>query len=76
MPRDALFDPTLPDSPSRQWLEDVQPILASGKNVVSSIASGMHWRQLADGAGMRDQLDKACAQGGVSAFFTGIDPGS
>lgn len=49
MPRDALFDPTLPDSPSRPWLEDIQPLLASGANVVSSIASGMHWRQLADG---------------------------
>lgn len=75
MPRDALFDPTLPDSPSRAWLEEIQPLLASGANVVSSIASGMHWRQLADGEGMRASLEKACAQGGSSVFFTGIDPG-
>jgi hypothetical protein len=75
MPKDALLDPTLPDSPSRAWVDDVVPILASGKNVVSPIASAMHWRHLADGKGLRDELDKACAEGNSSIFFTGIDPG-
>jgi hypothetical protein len=75
MPRDDLFDPTVPGSSSRVWVEDVLPILASGKNVVSSIASGMHYRQLAHGEALRDELNKACAEGGSSIFFTGIDPG-
>src|SRR5258708_4583998 len=39
MPRDALMDPTVEGSPSAAWIDEVTPILASGKNVVSSIAS-------------------------------------
>jgi 4-hydroxy-tetrahydrodipicolinate reductase len=75
MPLDALMDPTVPGSPSAGWVDEVVPILASGKNVVSSIASGMHYRQLADGEGLVGRLNKACAEGGTSIFFTGIDPG-
>lgn len=49
MPRVSLKDPTIPGSPGAAWVDEVTPILASGKNVVSSIATGIHYRQLADG---------------------------
>jgi len=76
MPRDTeQQDPTLPGSPSRWWVDEVVPILASGKNVVSPIANGMHWMQLADGPALRDELDAAGQKGGSSIYFTGIDPG-
>jgi 2,4-diaminopentanoate dehydrogenase len=75
MPGDGLLDPTAPGSPSRTWVDEVLPILRSGKNVVSSLAAGMHWAHLADGEALRDELDGACAEGNASIFFTGIDPG-
>jgi hypothetical protein len=50
MPRDVTqLDPTVPDSPGREWVDAVPPILEGGKNVISSNASGMHWRQLSFG---------------------------
>lgn len=75
MPRDGTLDPTVPGSPSAAWVEEVVPILASGKNVVSCITSAVHWRHLADGEGLRARLDEACATGGTSILFTGVDPG-
>jgi 2,4-diaminopentanoate dehydrogenase len=75
MPRDAFLDPTLPGSPSAAWVEEIVPILQSGKNVVSPIQSGMHWRQLANGEALRNRLASACADGESSLFFTGLDPG-
>jgi hypothetical protein len=75
MPGDGLLDPTVPGSPSRAWVDEVLPILASGKNVVSSLAAGMHWKHLANGSGLRDELNSACEKGSSSIFFTGIDPG-
>ncbi len=77
MPRDVTqLDPTLPNSPGREWVDAVLPILAGGKNVISSVASGMHWRQLADGAALRDELDAACHKGSSSIYFTGSIPDS
>jgi 4-hydroxy-tetrahydrodipicolinate reductase len=76
MPRDVTqLDPTLPDSPGREWVDAVLPILISGKNVVSPVASGMHWAQLAHGTALRDELNLACEKGSSSIYFTGIDPG-
>jgi hypothetical protein len=76
MPRDVTqLDPTVPGSPGREWVDAVLPILKSGKNVISSVASGMHWAQLADGTALRDELNAACEQGAASIYFTGIDPG-
>jgi 2,4-diaminopentanoate dehydrogenase len=76
MPRDVTqLDPTVPNSPGREWVDAVLPILEGGKNVISSIASGMHWRQLSDGAALHDELDQACQKGSSSIYFTGIDPG-
>src|SRR5581483_9527885 len=76
MPRDTMqLDPTVAGSPSREWVDAVVPILRSGKNVITPIANGMHWRQLADGPALRDELQAAGEAGGASIYFTGIDPG-
>lgn len=75
MPRDALVDPTIPGSPSAAWLPELEAILASGKNVVTSIASGTHYRHLHDGQGFVARLNAACRAGGSSVLFTGFDPG-
>src|SRR6202022_4304715 len=76
MPRDVTqLDPTVPGSPGREWVDAVLPILTSGKNVISSVASGMHWAQLANGTALRDELNQACEKGSTSIYFTGIDPG-
>ena len=75
MPRDVFLDPTLPGSPAAAWVDEVVTLLESGKNVVSPLQSPMHWRQLADGESLRQRLDAAGRQGGVTAFFTGLDPG-
>jgi 4-hydroxy-tetrahydrodipicolinate reductase len=76
MPRDTeQQDPTVPGSPSRWWVDEAASILAAGKNVVSPIANGMHWMQLADGPALRDELDAAGQKGSSSIYFTGIDPG-
>lgn len=75
MPRDVFLDPTVPDSPAAAWVDEVVRILESGKNVVSPLQSAMHWRQLADGETLRQRLEAACLAGGVTAFFTGLDPG-
>ncbi len=75
MPRDSFLDPTAAGSPAAEWVDQVVRILAGGKNVISPLQSAMHWRQLADGAALRDRLDAACREGGSSVFFTGLDPG-
>jgi hypothetical protein len=75
MPRVSLKDPTIPGSPAAAWVDEVTPLLASGKNVVSSIATGIHYRHLADGDSLVAQLNAACAEGNASIFFTGVDPG-
>ena len=75
MPRDAFLDPTVPGSPSAVWVDEIVAVLESGKNVVSPLQSAMHWRQLADGAGLHARLQAACAKGDVSLYFTGLDPG-
>jgi 2,4-diaminopentanoate dehydrogenase len=75
MPRDSFLDPTAPGGEQVPWLEEVLPILESGKNVVSPIQSPMHWRQLVDGASLRRRLQQACERGGSTLFFTGLDPG-
>ncbi|WP_338182817.1 hypothetical protein [Jatrophihabitans sp.] len=74
MPRDDFVDPTSVE-PAPEWFEDVLRILASGANVVSPLQSPMHWRQLRDGAVLRERLQRACEIGGTTAFFTGVLPG-
>jgi hypothetical protein len=76
MPRDVTqLDPTVLGSPGREWVDAVLPILISGKNVISSVASGMHWAQLANGTALRAELNQACEKGSTSIYFTGLDPG-
>jgi hypothetical protein len=76
MPQDVLSDPSVPDSPSAGWVDDLEAILASGKNVITSICTGTHWRHLANGEAFRDRLNAACAAGGgTTVHFSGFDPG-
>ncbi len=75
MPRDALSDPSVPESPSRTWYLDLLPILASGKNVISPICSATHYRHLADPDGFLDGLNQACRTGNSTVAFFGLDPG-
>lgn len=75
MPRDALVDPTVPGSPSGAWLNELVEILSTGKNVVTSIASGTHYAHLHDGATFLDKLNRACERGRSTVLFTGFDPG-
>ena len=74
-PRSALSDHTAPGSPDRAWVEELFAIMRSGKNVVSSIGSPMHWRHLTDGETFRGEITEAGKAGESTAFFTGIDPG-
>lgn len=75
MPRVSMKDPTIPGSPGAEWVDEVEPILKSGKNVISSIATGIHYKQLADGPSLLARLNEACAEGNSTIFFTGVDPG-
>jgi 4-hydroxy-tetrahydrodipicolinate reductase len=70
-----MTDHTAPGSPDAAVLAEALLILESGANLVSSIGSGMHWRQLVAGEAFRGEINAACQRGGSSAFFTGIDPG-
>ncbi len=55
-------------------VDDVCRILRAGKNVVSSsLVSLVHPDHL--GPDVRAKIDAACAEGGVSFFTSGIDPG-
>jgi 4-hydroxy-tetrahydrodipicolinate reductase len=75
MPRDALMDPSVPDSPSAVWVDELLVILASGKNVVTPLCSGTHYRHMQNGTKFHDRISEACAAGGTSVLFTGFDPG-
>jgi hypothetical protein len=55
-------------------INDMARVLRSGKNVVSSSVVAAVWPQHLDPS-MRTPLEEACAEGGVSWFTSGIDPG-
>jgi hypothetical protein len=74
-PRSALTDHTAPGSPDKVLEDELVAILAAGKNVVSSIGSFMHWRNLANGKASFQRINEAGQRGRASAYFTGIDPG-
>jgi 4-hydroxy-tetrahydrodipicolinate reductase len=74
-PRTSMTDHTAPGSPDAPVLAEALRILESGANLVSSIGSPMHWRQLVNGAAFHEQLNSACQRGNSSVLFTGIDPG-
>ena len=75
MPRDTLVDPTLPDSPSAVLVDEIEALLLSGKNVITSICCGTHWRHLANGNALKERLERACAKTGTSIHYSGFDPG-
>lgn len=58
----------------QEAVADLARILESGKNVVSTSAVFLVYPP-ASPAGWVEQLEKACAAGGVSCFTSGIDPG-
>jgi hypothetical protein len=60
----------------RPWeaVADIERILASGANVVSSSMVQLLHPKTADKA-MVERLEAACREGGTTCFFSGIDPG-
>jgi 4-hydroxy-tetrahydrodipicolinate reductase len=74
-PRSCLTDHSAPGSPDAHLEDELVAILAAGKNVVSPIGSFMHRRNLVNGEASFARINEACARGGTSAYFTGIDPG-
>ena len=75
MPRDPFVDPSIPGSVAEVWLKELCALLASGKNVVTSLTAGTHYKHLHDGTGFLEKLNAAGAAGNSSVFFTGFDPG-
>ncbi len=55
-------------------LDDLERILAGGKNVVSTSFVPLLYPKAA-GEGVFDRLEAACQQGGTSFYTSGIDPG-
>ena len=74
-PRSYLTDHTAQGSPDQPLEDEVVRILASGKNVISSVGSFIHWRNLANGRASLERINEAGRNGSASAYFTGIDPG-
>jgi 4-hydroxy-tetrahydrodipicolinate reductase len=75
MPRDTFDDPSVPGTGAEVWFKELQALLASGKNVVTSLTAGTHYRHLQNGERFRDQLNEACRKGNSTVLFTGFDPG-
>src|SRR6516225_1328566 len=75
MPLDPLADPSVASSPSRGWYDELLPILETGKNVITPLCSGTHYRHLADPDGFLAGLNQACRKGNSSVVFFGFDPG-
>ena len=59
-------------TPLRHDLGDIEALLRSGKNVVTT--SGLIYPQALDG-GVFERLEDACREGGVSFHGTGLNPG-
>lgn len=74
-PRSYLTDHSAPDSPDKGLEDEIVQILEAGKNIVSSIGSFMHWRNLVNGKESLARINEAGRRGNASAYFTGIDPG-
>jgi hypothetical protein len=76
MPQDLLSDPSVPDSHAHTtWFQDMVALLESGKNIITPICSGTHWKHMANGEAFRQRLDEACARGNSTVHFSGFDPG-
>ncbi|MEJ2409426.1 MAG: hypothetical protein P8Y48_08805 [Novosphingobium sp.] len=73
MPRDTFVDPSL--TLSEPWFLDLVQLLRSGKNVVTSLTAGTHYRQMKHGERFRQALEDACREGNSTVFFSGFDPG-
>jgi 2,4-diaminopentanoate dehydrogenase len=73
MPRDNYLDPSI--SLAEPWFVDLLALLESGKNVVTSLTAGTHYRHLMHGERFRDRIEQACRTGHSTVLFTGFDPG-
>jgi hypothetical protein len=70
-----MQDPTDEGSIAEEHLETVARILASGKNVVSSLAPPTHYKHFKDPERFISEISDACVTGNSSIHYTGIDPG-
>lgn len=73
--RNSFTDPTLPGSPDAMWVGEIESLLASGKNVITPISTGIHYGHLHDGIGFRNRFNAAGNAGNASVLFTGFEPG-
>ncbi len=64
----------LPPDRSHETFDEVEKILRSGKNVVTSSTFPLMYPPASDPVAVA-RLEAACQDGGVSWFFSGIDPG-
>jgi hypothetical protein len=75
-PHDSLQrDPTIAGTLSHEHFKTALRILASGKNVVSSLCPPTHFRHLSDPDLFVREVETACSAGNSSLHFTGTDPG-
>lgn len=75
MPRDLLDDPSIEGGPAEAWMQDMIAILESGANVVTSLCTATHWKQMKNPQVFLDRINAACAKGNSTVNFTGFDPG-
>lgn len=74
LPADAVSYTATADVRPTEAIADMARIARSGKNIVSSSVVPMVWPVHVEPA-MREPLETACAEAGVSCFTSGIDPG-
>ena len=74
-PFDPMTDPSVEGSPNAALVDDVVLLLRSGKNVLTTLVTFSHWRQLSCGEELHDRIEEACSEGNSSFFMSGIDPG-
>ena len=71
----SLADPSVEGTQAYDHLLTMLALLRSGKNVVSMHCGGTHPRAMKRGDWFLEVVNKACAEGGSSLHYTGVDPG-
>jgi hypothetical protein len=74
-PFDPMTDPSVENGPNAALVDDLLALLQSGKNVLTTLVTFCHWRQLSRGEELLARIEVACARGKSSFFMSGIDPG-
>jgi 4-hydroxy-tetrahydrodipicolinate reductase len=70
-----MADPGVPGSNTHEMYQTALRILASGKNVATTVCPLIDPCFLADGKRIRDEIEAACAKGNTTFFATGFEPG-